>query len=115
MKVELFSNDDAATNYSFHGMTGVEELHKAGITGEGAKVAIIDTGVDYTHPALGGGCGDGHKVIGGLNYAGTGDHYTPYDYGRDIQGHGTHVAGIVAGKSEKYVASHSHRPSQQSL
>ena len=36
---------------SAHAMTGV---HNISWTGEGIKVAILDTGVDYTHPALGG-------------------------------------------------------------
>lgn len=42
----------ATTNYSVHGMTGVDKLHDAGIFGKGAVVAIIDTGVEYTHPAV---------------------------------------------------------------
>jgi hypothetical protein len=37
---------------AFHSMTGVDKLHAAGIYGEGARIAIIDTGVDYTHPAV---------------------------------------------------------------
>lgn len=41
-----------ATNYSVHGMTGVDKLHAAGIYGKGTVVAIIDTGVEYTHPAV---------------------------------------------------------------
>lgn len=39
-------------NWSVHGMTGVDELHAAGITGKGVQVAIIDTGIDYSHPAV---------------------------------------------------------------
>ena len=30
----------------------------------------IDTGVDYTHPALGGGFGPEFKVAGGYDFAG---------------------------------------------
>lgn len=30
----------------------------------------IDTGIDYTHPSLGGGFGPGHKVIGGFDFVG---------------------------------------------
>ncbi|KAK8070473.1 peptidase S8/S53 domain-containing protein [Apiospora hydei] len=105
---ESFSNDAAALNYSFHGMTGVEKLHKEGITGEGAIVAVIDTGIDYRHPALGGGIGDGYKVIGGLNLPRRGhrdesDPYIPDSFVEDTEGHGTHVAGIVAGKGEQFV------------
>lgn len=46
--------DINAFNYSQHQWTGVQALHKAGIRGKGAKVAIVDTGVDYLHPAVSG-------------------------------------------------------------
>lgn len=39
-------------NYTVHHSTGVDKLHAAGIRGKGATVAIIDTGVDYTHKAV---------------------------------------------------------------
>jgi subtilisin family serine protease len=47
-----FSDDAAAGNYSVHEYTGVEELHKKGIFGKGAVVAVVDTGVEYSHPAV---------------------------------------------------------------
>lgn len=34
----------------------------------------IDTGVDYNHPALGGGYGKGFKIVGGYDFVG--DNYT---------------------------------------
>lgn len=40
-------------NYSMHQWTGVDQLHAQGIRGKGATIAIIDTGVDYTHEAVG--------------------------------------------------------------
>lgn len=52
--------------------------------GNGIVVAVIDTGVDRTHPALAG------KVIGGYDFVN--DDNDPMD---DHQ-HGTHVAGIIA-------------------
>ncbi|EJD37123.1 subtilisin-like protein [Auricularia subglabra TFB-10046 SS5] len=63
--------------------------------------ANIDTGVDYTHPSLGGGFGPGFKVAGGYDLVG--DAYIPGlvdpvpddDPMDQCQGHGTHVAGIV--------------------
>lgn len=60
------------------------------ITGKGVVVAIIDSGVDYTHPDLGGCIGDGCKVVGGYDFVDNDD--DPMD----VDGHGTHVAGIVA-------------------
>ncbi|KAH8900337.1 subtilisin-like protein [Thozetella sp. PMI_491] len=94
-----FSDDIAAQNYSVHHATGVDKLHNAGITGKGALVAIVDTGVDYTHPAF-GGCfgGDGCKIVSGYDFGGDiYDPYTPDSDPMDNYGHGTHVAGIVAG------------------
>ncbi|WP_329521476.1 S8 family serine peptidase [Spirillospora sp. NBC_01491] len=59
--------------------------------GDGVTVAVVDTGVDYGHPDLGGGFGAGRKVVAGYDFVnGDGDP-------RDDNGHGTHVAGIVAG------------------
>ena len=54
--------------------------------GEGVKIAILDTGVDTTHPDL------VENIKAGMNFTG-GD---PNDF-MDRQGHGTHVAGIIAG------------------
>jgi len=58
--------------------------------GLGQTVAILDTGIDYTHPALGNGFGQGHKVIGGYDF------FDEDDNPMDTQGHGTQVAGAVA-------------------
>src|SRR5687768_16428506 len=42
--------------------------------GAGVVVAIIDSGIDYMHPALGGGIGPGRKVAGGYDFVnGDGD------------------------------------------
>ncbi|KAM0552020.1 hypothetical protein ACHAPJ_008130 [Fusarium lateritium] len=95
-------------NYSIHHWTGVDRLHAAGIRGKGATVAIIDTGIDYTHKALGGCFGPGCKVKGGYDLVGA-DWDThnekrfpkqPDNDPMDYQGHGTHVAGIVAAENE---------------
>lgn len=61
-----------------------------GVSGEGVVVSVIDTGVDYMHPALGGGFGHGFKVVGGYDFVNRDD--DPMD----DEGHGTHVAGTVA-------------------
>jgi subtilisin family serine protease len=59
------------------------------LTGQGIRVAVLDTGLDYTHPALGGCLGPGCRVLGGYDFVqGDGDPM-------DDHGHGTHVAGIV--------------------
>ncbi|TEB21711.1 pyrolysin [Coprinellus micaceus] len=84
---------------STHVMTGVDKVHAEGLSGNGIRIGVIDTGIDYRHPALGGGFGPGKKVAGGYDFVG--DDYTgknqpvPDDDPLDCQGHGTHVAGIV--------------------
>ena len=62
------------------------------LTGYGKIIAIIDTGVDYHHPDLGGCLGPTCKVIGGYNFVNS----TPDPM--DDHGHGTHVAATAAGK-----------------
>lgn len=62
----------------------------AAVTGTGVKIAIIDTGIDYTHPDLGGCFGAGCRVAGGYDIVN--DDADPMD----DHGHGTHCAGIAA-------------------
>ncbi len=82
----------------FINATDVWQMQAQGtnITGVNVTVAIVDTGVDYTHPDL-GNCtqsnfttGNCTKVIGGYDFVN--NDADPMD----DQGHGTHVAGIVA-------------------
>jgi subtilisin family serine protease len=63
--------------------------------GDSIKIGIIDTGIDYNHPDLGGGFGKGHKVVGGYDFV---DNDTDP---MDENSHGTHVAGIVAANGVK--------------
>ncbi|KAJ3205250.1 hypothetical protein HDU67_008940 [Dinochytrium kinnereticum] len=92
------------TPESIHSLTGVNDVRqKLGLTGKGVKVAVIDSGIDYTHEALGGGFGPGFKVSFGYDLVG--DRYAggvgavadpdPLD-NCSSDSHGTHVAGIVA-------------------
>ncbi len=63
------------------------------LTGRGITIGIIDSGVDYTHPDLGGCFGPNCKVVGGYDF------YNNDLDPMDDNGHGTHVASIAAGKS----------------
>lgn len=70
------------------------------ITGRGTSICVIDTGVDYTHPDLGGCFGAGCRIVAGYDFV-NGDGNP-----MDDNGHGTHVVGIIAanGTSIKGVA-----------
>jgi len=82
-------------------MTGADiAQNELGLTGAGIKVGIIDSGIDYLHPDLGGCFGDGCRVITGYDFVG--DNWDPSlppmpdnDPRDTCNSHGTHVAGIV--------------------
>jgi len=84
-----------------HQLTGLTQARaEYGLTGEGQTVAVIDTGVAYTHAALGGGLGTGYRVVGGFDFSDERD-LDPYDDGPS-GAHGTHVAGIIASDDSSY-------------
>eukprot|EP00835_Amoeboradix_gromovi_P001633 NODE_79_length_22985_cov_0.358401.p1 type:complete len:794 gc:universal NODE_79_length_22985_cov_0.358401:20682-18301(-) len=90
-------------NNAIHELTGVSKLHESGHYGHGAKVGVVDTGIDYNHPAF-GSCfkSPGCKVINGYDFTGD-DGFTEDEYPMDnCNEHGTHVSGIVAGKDELF-------------
>lgn len=64
----------------------VREAHEHA-TGDGRTIAIIDTGIDHTHPDLDVDVGRSTSIVGGQ----------PDDHTGDVHFHGTHVAGIAAG------------------
>ncbi|MGQ9598812.1 MAG: S8 family serine peptidase [Anaerolineae bacterium] len=69
-----------------------------GIRGEGIIVANIDTGVEYTHPAL---VNQYRGTLGGGGYDHNHNWWDPYGYDpsapADFHGHGTHTMGIMVG------------------
>lgn len=88
--VELPALDREASWPSLLGTSGwdliraPEARSNYGYTGSGYAVAVIDTGVDYTHAAFQG------RYLGGWDFVA--DDPDPMDE----NGHGTHVAGIIA-------------------
>jgi len=82
-------------------INAIEAYDELGYDGSGVLVAVIDTGIDYNHPDLGGGWGK--RVVGGWDFVG--DNFDAGDPARrtpvpdpdpmDPNGHGTHVAGII--------------------
>jgi len=88
---------------------GAPEAWAAGYTGSGITVAVIDTGVDYTHSDL-----DGNIWINSGEIAGNGIDDDGNGFIDDVRGwnfdantnnvmddnsHGTHVAGTIAGEN----------------
>src|SRR3954454_12296608 len=58
------------------GMTGADIAQsRLGFTGRGVHVAVIDTGIDYNHPDLGGCFGPGCRVTTGYDFVG--DNFEP--------------------------------------
>ncbi|KAI8640225.1 peptidase S8/S53 domain-containing protein [Parasitella parasitica] len=98
------SNDNISSLFGLYNATGISRVRdELGITGKGIKVGIIDTGVDYLHPALGGCFGENCRVAYGYDFVG--DEYNgdnapnPDSDPRDTcNGHGTHVAGIIGAR-----------------
>jgi len=111
---------DNVTSVKYIG--GKQAWNVTGVTGKGTKVAIIDTGIDYTHANFGGkgtvaaydnndrdvieaGTFPTSKVVGGYDFVG--DAYAAEDPDNDVpnpdadpldcEGHGSHVAGSAAG------------------
>ncbi|TYS76730.1 S8 family serine peptidase [Rossellomorea aquimaris] len=83
---------------------GIERLHHEGFTGEGVKVGILDTGIDYNHPDLKDAYKGGFDFVDNDNdpmettyedWVKAGKPHGSRDY---FTQHGTHVAGIVAGQ-----------------
>jgi minor extracellular serine protease Vpr len=76
---------------------GAPAMWNAGFRGNGILVAIIDDGVDYTHPDLGGCFGPGCKVVGGYDFIDLDADPNSGRTGAARDYHGTHVAAIAAG------------------
>lgn len=83
-------NIDLQERPALGALGGILQVLSRNSTGVGVLVAVIDTGVDYTHPDIGGGLGPEYKVVGGHDYVDNDN--DPIDN----DGHGTRVAGIIA-------------------
>lgn len=86
-----------------------EFVNRTGLTGKNVIIGIVDTGIDPKHPAFRGrilsiwdqtATGSGVAGIGAYGFEYVGSQITG---SRDTIGHGTHVAGIAAGRDAPYL------------
>ncbi|PIY60206.1 hypothetical protein COY95_02985, partial [Candidatus Woesearchaeota archaeon CG_4_10_14_0_8_um_filter_47_5] len=72
--------------------------NRLNMTGRNVTIAIIDTGIDYTHSVFGScsAIGPDCRVKGGYDF------YNNDNNPMDDHGHGTHCAGIAAGDHQTY-------------
>lgn len=83
-----------ATEYAYNDMLSSINplsLNNYGYTGSGVRVAVVDTGIDANHPEFDG------RTIYGYDFANSSS-----GYARDENGHGSHVASIIAGERDGY-------------
>ncbi len=78
---------------------GAPAVWQKGITGKGITVAVLDTGIDATHPDLDdlddNQSTNDPKVVGWIDYV------NGYPFPYDDHWHGTHVAGTISGTGAK--------------
>ncbi|MCA0149444.1 S8 family serine peptidase [Rossellomorea vietnamensis] len=82
-KIWLDGRVEAALDQSVP-QIGADQAWEQGYTGEGVKVAVLDTGIDSEHP----------DITGQIDEAVS---FVPGEEVKDVNGHGTHVASTVLG------------------
>jgi len=70
-------------------LIGADVPRKLGFEGEGIKIGVIDTGIDFNNTDL-LGFGPAGKVVSGYDFV------DPNEKPMDTNGHGTEVAGVIA-------------------
>ncbi|KAM0325167.1 hypothetical protein ACHAQA_007706 [Verticillium albo-atrum] len=99
-------NGPEISKWDPHVLTKVNDVHARGFDGSDVIIAVVDSGIDYTHPDLGGGFGANFKVESGWDFVGDAydvaspDVLYPDEDPKDCMGHGTHVAGIIASSNK---------------
>jgi len=75
-------------------VTGADVAAENGFTGSGANVAVLDTGIDSTHPDLAANLGSGAAFVPGVGDL-EGLDFPPGQDDDVLVSHGTHVAGVA--------------------
>jgi serine protease AprX len=95
MKISTTQSNAASTDAWGVDKIGAPAVWKRGITGKGITVAVVDTGIDATHPDLDdlddSSSTNDPKVVGWIDYVNS------KSSAYDDEGHGTHVSGTISG------------------
>ncbi len=81
-------------NYGL-GLIGADERYAKGGQGQGVKISILDTGIDFNHPDFEDKIDP--EFRGKIDFDSSHSYFSYPDDIYDTDGHGTHVAGIAAG------------------
>lgn len=91
--VESIGSDEPLFRHQwFHAVLETEKVWDMGITGFGVRVAIVDSGINYTNPDL----------YPNLDFAASATFVPGTADFMDDHGHGSHVAGIVAAANNQW-------------
>ncbi|MFX0182593.1 MAG: S8 family serine peptidase, partial [Candidatus Hodarchaeota archaeon] len=98
---QLILNNEGIETYPSEDIIGARYLQSLGINGTGVTIAILDTGIDKTHPDLddidNDDSTDDPKIILEASFVDFDDDGLNDTNPMDDDFHGTHVAGIAAG------------------
>lgn len=105
ISVELPESDPSLVTMGGETFEEVVDLQESGLTGEGIKVGVLDTGIDYRHPSIADAYAGGYDLVDDdddpmeTTYA----QWQECGCTEVVRGktyytsHGTHVAGTIAG------------------
>ncbi|MFI4912854.1 MAG: S8 family peptidase [Sedimentisphaeraceae bacterium JB056] len=101
----LVASVEAVLTVELHTSQGIPlmdaDVYRPVFGGSGVAVAIVDSGIDYTHPALGNGSFPNDKVLGGYDFGNNDADPMPVGTISGVS-HGTNCAGVACGDITAY-------------
>lgn len=94
--IDMTKGRTSASSLSWPNESGVGQAHQRNIRGAGVMIGVLDTGVDADHIEI------SHHLVTYryVSFYPTTPYWPPRDVrGFDLDGHGTHVCGILAGRT----------------